>query len=181
MTPPEKPVLTPSDAPRPGGPVLTLREAATATGLSLSTLRRRRADLVAHGARVTPSGAWEVPYSALIALGMAPRVTPPDAAHHDAPVDAPVTPPADELQRLADRVRELEHQLEVERVINRERERTIEAQQLALRAIERAPMPVSVPDAPAVQPVEDVPAPKTEQPVMETPAPKRTWRTLFSR
>lgn len=175
MTPPEKPAMTPPGTPRRGGPVLTLREAATATGLSLSTLRRRRADLVSHGARVTPSGAWEVPYAALISLGMTPRSTPPDAHH-----DAPVTPPVGELQRLTDRVRELEHELEVERVINRERERTIAAQQLALRAIERTPVAATAPEVPAHPQFEDEPAHQLERP-MDQERAKLTWRTLFRR
>lgn len=159
--------MTPPDAQRPGGPKLTLREAASATGLSLSTLPRRRGDLVEHGARVTPSGAWEVPYAALIALGMVPRVTPPDVPHgvrHDGPGDALVTPPDGEVERLAARVRELEHQLELERVINRERERTIEAQQLALRVIERGPATIS--------------SPPTEPSCPES-TPKSRWRGFF--
>ena len=177
MTPP----VTPPDAPRPGGPTLTLREAASATGLSLSTLRRRRGELVEHGARMTPSGAWEVPYAALIALGMVPRVTPPDAlcdgrhdVPHDAPANALVTPPAAEVERLAARVRELEHQLELERVINRERERTIEAQQLALRAIEKGPT-AAIPDPPEPAPT---PARNTPEPYVSS---TRGWRRFFGR
>ena len=62
-----------------------------------------------------------MPYAALIALGLAPEVP------HDTTGDVLVTPPAGG-ERLTTKVRELEHQLELERVINRERERTIEAQ-----------------------------------------------------
>lgn len=169
--------MTPPDAPRPGGPTLTLREAASVTGLSLSTLRRRRGELVEHGARVTPSGAWEVPYAALIALGMVPRVTPPDAPH-DASTDVLVTPPAGEVERLAAQVRELEHQLELERVINRERERTIEAQQLALRALEARPSTATAASGLTPQEPFDLTLPP---PANEARAAKRRWPWRSSR
>lgn len=85
-----------------------------------------------------------------------------------------MTPPAGEVERLTAKVRELEHQLELERVINRERERTIEAQQLALRAIERVPSPTE-------QPTQEVPSsPENSTPERES-STRRGWRTLFGR
>lgn len=50
-------------------PVFTMREAAEVAGVSVSTLRRRREDLIAAGAGITESG-WKVPMTALIGAGL---------------------------------------------------------------------------------------------------------------
>lgn len=149
VTSPEPPGEPPSGRQ---GPTLSFKQAAEASSVSLSTLKRHRPELVALGARRNARGVWEVPYAALITLGLVPRTTPsepPDGPSPEPPLDPRVV-------SLSERVRELEHQLEVERAVSRERERVIDAQQLALRAIESAGRPDPTPD-------QDTPAPQQEE------------------
>ncbi|GAB48058.1 hypothetical protein MOPEL_036_00220, partial [Mobilicoccus pelagius NBRC 104925] len=54
-------LMTYDDSPRVG-----LSEAAALTGLSVSTLRRRREALRAHGAIQRDDGSWAIPVHALI-------------------------------------------------------------------------------------------------------------------
>lgn len=119
-----------------------MAEAARITGLSVSTLRRRRDALTEHGA-TRHDGAWSIPLSSLVTLGLMPRVTPPDTPSNDhlTPV---MTPPGDEaldalkaerdqaLQQAAD----AERRAEVAERIAAERDRVIEAQSHALRLLE---------------------------------------------
>ncbi len=79
----------------------TLRAAATAAGVSVSTLRRRKDALVAAGATVEPTG-WSVPESALRAVF---PETPPVTAH-DSPADTPL------VQELRDQIAWLRQQIE---------------------------------------------------------------------
>lgn len=64
--------VTHPDSPRVG-----LSEAAAMTKLSLSTLRRRRQELRAHGAIQKEDGSWSIPIHALVDLGMLDHVTVP--------------------------------------------------------------------------------------------------------
>ena len=83
--------------PPVGGPTLGLAEAAKACGVSVSTLRRKRPELVAHGAAQTAKG-WRIPVTALIALGLMDRTT--DAGHesqHDTRMKPTTTVPLDAL------------------------------------------------------------------------------------
>ncbi|QMS56167.1 hypothetical protein CIB50_0000867 [Kocuria varians] len=49
--------------------VFTMKEAADVAGVSVSTLRRRRAELEGAGATITSAG-WQVPMTTLIAVGL---------------------------------------------------------------------------------------------------------------
>lgn len=75
-------VVTYADAPH-----VSLTEAAAMTGLSVSTLRRRREALRAHGAFQKEDGSWMIPVPALVDLGMLDRVTPDDPAPQTAAPD----------------------------------------------------------------------------------------------
>lgn len=98
--------------------VFTMREAAQVAGVSVSTLRRRRDDLVAAGAVIDPAG-WQVPITALIAAGLLPGEGQHDTPTTGTPRTAPGSGPAvssgegdtaqhqHELRRLQERVQEL--------------------------------------------------------------------------
>ena len=83
--------------------LLGLREAAAACGVSVSTMRRRRHELLAMGATAKDDG-WQIPASALVAIGMLDKVN----GAGDAPspvIDLTVTPPSatpagDDVERL---------------------------------------------------------------------------------
>ncbi|RLZ02286.1 hypothetical protein CWC38_11950 [Kocuria tytonicola] len=49
--------------------MFTMKEAADVAGVSVSTLRRRRAELEEAGATITSAG-WQVPMTALIAVSL---------------------------------------------------------------------------------------------------------------
>jgi hypothetical protein len=154
-----------------------LAEAAKACGVSVSTLRRKRTDLEAHGAAQTATG-WHIPVTALIAVGLMERVTPPPAP------DAPRDGVTGELEALRAKLAEAEQRAAVAEAIAAERERVIQTQAMALRMLEGTKAP-----APAV-PGADAPAP-TGEPATAPPAPDTTkdgpskpvpvWRRLLSR
>lgn len=153
-------------------PVLGLAEAAKACGVSESTLRRRRPDLLAAGATQTSKG-WRIPIPALVELGLMPRVTAPDSPQQ--PRQEAVTAPATQspteplLEALRAKLADAEKRAAVAEAIAQERERIIEAQALALRMLTPGPttpqeQPAPAPEQPAEQPREQ---------------PGRWWRRLF--
>ncbi|WP_232300269.1 hypothetical protein, partial [Kocuria salsicia] len=118
--------------------VFTMKEAADVAGVSVSTLRRRRAELEGAGATITSAG-WQVPMTALIAVGLIHG-----EGFHTAPQARPSTPSAqspDEAKstgRLLERVRELEAEVqewrrraEVAEARAEERRRALDALQIA--------------------------------------------------
>lgn len=102
-------------------PVFTMREAAEVAGVSVSTLRRRREDLVAAGAGITEQG-WQVPMTALIGAGLidgeGPRREDPDP---EAVSETKDEPQKDE-QREDDRSARIEELLETLRETERDRD-----------------------------------------------------------
>lgn len=141
------PVTTPpvsDQLPRP--PVLGLAEAARATGLSVSTVRRRKRDLLSHGATITEQG-WQIPVPALIALGMLDRSTPPPDSGRSQP-DTSQDTPADsaEIARLRElldqaerRAVQAEQRAAIAEAIAAERDRIIAAKDQTLRILEPGP------------------------------------------
>lgn len=59
-------------------PRVSLAEAVEITGVSRSTLQRRLKAGEVEGATRKDDGGWSIPVPALIAAGMAPKVSPPD-------------------------------------------------------------------------------------------------------
>nr|AFK88687.1 hypothetical protein [Acidipropionibacterium jensenii] len=166
----------PESSGRPSGPTLSMAEAARACGVSVSTVRRHRDALVAHGA-TRHDASWVIPLSALISCGLMPRVTPPDAPspNNVAPAmtshgDAPLT---GEVQELRERLANAEHRTELAEAIAAERQHTIDAQRIALRALE----PGSTHNSPAT----DEPATAREQPPGPEPSDSRPHRRSWWR
>lgn len=95
--------------------VFSMKRAAEVAGISVSTLRRRRDDLVAAGADISPGG-WKVPMTALVACGLiagegsqvAEKVPRPGSQHSQTHASAA---DATQLQELTERVRELEREV----------------------------------------------------------------------
>lgn len=58
-------------------PTVNLAQAVELTGRSKSTIRRRKAELLEHGAKADADG-WSIPVPALIAVGLMDNVTPPE-------------------------------------------------------------------------------------------------------
>lgn len=95
--------------------VFSMKQAAQVAGISVSTLRRRRNDLIAAGADISPDG-WKVPITALVACGLIAGEGPEAASR-----PASVTPRLREaheasgqsrqLEELSAQVRELEREV----------------------------------------------------------------------
>ena len=158
-------------------PSLTIAEASRTCGVSASTIRRYLAAGRVPGAQQPPSpipsqrGLWRIPTQDLLAAGLRPgRAHGPDQEQKNEPTSRRRGgQPAD------DRVRELEHALELERTRRRaaedlaaERAHTIQSLEGALRALQAqhaGPVPNS--DRPA-----PFPAPPSEATYTAGPAPQ---------
>ena len=149
--------------------VFSMKQAAQVAGISVSTLRRRRTDLVAAGADISPDG-WKVPMTALVACGLIAGEGPEAASR-----PAPVTPRPGEshgaseqsrqLEELTAQVRELEREVsewrrraEVAEARAEERGRALDAlrvanetERMALRML-TAGTSISAPVRPAQEP-----------------------------
>lgn len=147
--------------------------------VSLSTLRRRKDDLIKAGARVTDS-RWEIPISALVQLGLMPRVTSPDQGVDTGPEasDTHGAPPSDtsatssaivaEVAELRAQLADAERRAAIAEAIASERDRIIEVQSQALRMLEARPQP-----APAPRPPGPTGPPPNHPP--PAPLPRRDW------
>lgn len=106
--------VTPSQKGVSGGSsaAFTMKEAADVAGVSVSTLRRRRTELEEAGATITSTG-WQVPMTALIAVGLIHG-----EGFHTASQAGPSTPSpqpsegSENTGRLLERVRELETEVQ---------------------------------------------------------------------
>lgn len=118
-------------------PVMGLAEAAKACGVSVSTVRRKRDELREHGAAETASG-WQIPVTALIAVGLMTRTTEAPAA----------ATPDDALKGELDALRLQLAEAQLRAAVAEERaagaqalvaahERIIETQAIALRMLEK--------------------------------------------
>lgn len=131
---------TPSQKGVSGGSsaVFTMKEAADVAGVSVSTLRRRRGELEEAGATITSAG-WQVPMTALIAVGLihGEGFRPATQARPSTPSAQPAEE-AENTGRLLERVRELEAEVqewrrraEVAEARAEERRRALDALQIA--------------------------------------------------
>lgn len=102
-------------------PVFTMREAAEVAGVSVSTLRRRREDLIAAGAGITESG-WRVPMTALIGAGLIDGEGPRREEAAAEAVSETKDEPQQNEQREDDRSGRVEELLEALRETERQRD-----------------------------------------------------------
>lgn len=132
-------------------PVLSLAEAARACGVSVSTMRRRMPRLTQLGA-VRHDTSWRIPISALVAEGIMPSVTPPDAPSRatltrsmpplgGTPSDTSLEDLREQVVDAEKRAAVAEAELRGARALIDEKQRTIEAQAHVLRLLEE-PRPV---------------------------------------
>jgi hypothetical protein len=144
----------PGTAPVTGAQAFNLKEAAELTGLSVSTMRRRRGELAKLGATVTEDGIWSIPITALEAAGLLSTTRPektdqPEPSEQpQAPHGAPGSPsPAAGVaqERAADgdaldRLRELEEELRDarERLAKQERQRIHDQHRAELAEVRQA-------------------------------------------
>lgn len=173
-----------------------LTQAAKACGVSVSTLRRRKDQLVAAGTKITDKG-WQIPIPALVSLGYLSGTTPasdtppqkpmtPPVEHPlTSPVMPPVEIPSNELETLRLKLVEAETRAQVAEAISAERERIIQVQATALRMLERGTSDTptkkpaeGVPDTPSDTPL-DTPVTPPENP--HIPAPKPPSRGIFKK
>ncbi|MEU9457160.1 hypothetical protein [Streptomyces sp. NPDC048277] len=158
---PVTPDAVPGGAPGSTGPVLGLKEASKVATVSLSTLRRRKDELVAAGATVTDDG-WQIPISALVSLGLMDRVTPGESGDHSGDTVSATQPdgsptPSDtrdisdvvaEIEKIRARLEDAERRASqaeqraaVAEAVAVERDRLIEHQERALRMLEAGSRP----------------------------------------
>jgi hypothetical protein len=169
------------------GPSVTIAEAARMCGVSASTIRRHLAAGRFPTAQQQPSaipgqrGLWRIPTQDLVAAGLRPGQARLSGHEQNDEASSRRTAgrPAD------DRVRELEHALELERARRRAAEdlaaerahtiQTLEGALQALRAHQAAPAPASDHAAPPPAPPSDTadPAGPTLRPGMLPMVPKR--------
>ena len=128
-------------------PRIGLAEAARICGVSESTIRRRRSDLIDLGATRGAQG-WEIPIPALISLGLLDRKTPAESAapgepSRESPVEPSMTAQAlAEIEALKTALAAAELRAAVAETMAQERERIIRAQEVSLRMLEA---PISAP------------------------------------
>lgn len=173
-----------------------LTQAAKACGVSVSTLRRRKDQLVAAGTKITDKG-WQIPIPALVSLGYLSGTTPasdtPPEKPMTSPVEPPLTPPvitpagtpSNEVEELRLKLVEAETRAQVAEAISAERERIIQVQAAALRMLERGTS-----DTPTKTPAEGVPDTPSETPRdtpvvspenLRVPAPTPSSRGVFKK
>ena len=120
-------------------------------GVSESTMRRRRSDLLTKGAVQSQDGAWRIPIAALVDAGWMDRVTAPDPPSPIAvtglatpPYDTQVVAPPevvelrDELARAKERLTKIELELAVAHAVAEERRQALEFERLAFRSLTAA-------------------------------------------
>lgn len=95
--------------------MFSMKQAAEVAGVSVSTLRRRRDDLIAAGADISPEG-WKVPMTALVACsliaGEGPQTPERSARSHPRNEDGGKdTVRAQQLEELTEQIRDLEREV----------------------------------------------------------------------
>lgn len=122
--------------------VFTMKEAASVAGVSVSTLRRRREDLIGAGADISSDG-WKVPMTALVACGLIVGEGPQREQQNGWPQVQPQETPetSAQLEELTAQIRDLEREVsewrrraEVAEARAEERGRALDALQVANEA-----------------------------------------------
>lgn len=128
--------------------VMTVSQARAAElcGVSPTTIRRyRQAGKIDGCQEDEESGGWLIPVRSLIACGLMPRSTPPDAepvteqtaesSPNGSPSVAPDVTAQKEILELKEQLAAARHRAELAEAIAAERGRALEAERLALRML----------------------------------------------
>jgi hypothetical protein len=75
-------------------PTFTITDAATSCSVSRKTITRKLAELAIHGAAKDDDGVWRIPVEALLAVGLHPGRSLPEAGHATVRPVAPAPVPA---------------------------------------------------------------------------------------
>lgn len=158
--------MTPDAETRPGGhprkhaaeqgvaggshATFSLREAAEVAGVSVSTIRRRKAALQEAGAIISDTG-WQVPMTALIAAGLiAGEGAGPERTEDQPGKDSETARLHERIAELEHQVSELRHRAETAEAIAAERQQTVdvlrvanETERMALRMLMPGGAPTS--------------------------------------
>lgn len=187
--------------------MFTMREAAAVAGVSVSTLRRRRTELTAAGSVISAAG-WQVPITALIAVGLLPgegehpnrvqgsAATPTASSAHSAlEQEAVVQQLQEQVRELTEQVSEWRRRAEVAEARAEERGRSLESlraanetERMALRMLTGTiPPPIQTAvETPAATAAPQHPAEShsgsSPQPAASPPAQRRGgfFRRLFT-
>lgn len=127
-----EPVTDTADTPADLG----LKEASRVTGVSLSTLRRRRGDLRNAGATQHADGTWSIPVHTLVTLGMLDKVgpsAPVPSTSTEGPSDAPTW---GQMASLRDQLLDAQQRAAVAEAISHERGNALEDVRRAMRMLE---------------------------------------------
>lgn len=131
-----------------GVSVYTAAQAASVCGVSVRTVQRKFPQLEAAGAWKDGAGQWHIPVEAMRSAGLSPgRPTAPDSGgdmslrHRDNVADTVShLSGSDVVEELRSEVAEWRRRAEVAEAQAAERERVIEAQRMALKMLETAPI-----------------------------------------
>lgn len=173
--------------------VFSMKQAAQVAGISVSTLRRRRTDLIAAGADISPDG-WKVPMTALVACGLIAGEGPEAASRPASVAPRPgegheVSSESHQLEKLTTQVRELEREVsewrrraEVAEARAEERGRALDALRVANETERMAlrMLTAGTPTPPPTQPAQE-PAPSTATPPQTSPREEPPRKGFFSR
>ncbi len=158
---------------------LGLKEASRVTGISLSTLRRRRSDLRKAGATQHADGTWSIPVHTLITLGMLDKVgsTSPAAA---TPTERPFDPPTwDQVASLRDQLSDAQQRAAVAEAVAHERGNALDDARRTMRMLETRTVTPSAPPDEASNHKANLSLVPTD-PISEPPPETRTERPLRS-
>lgn len=124
-----------------------LKEASRVTGVSLSTLRRRRDDLRNAGATQHADGTWSIPVHTLITLGMLDKVGP-TAPVSSTPTERPSDAPTwDQVASLRGQLSDAQRRAAVAEAVAHERGNALEDVRRAMRMLEtRTVTPAETPE-----------------------------------
>lgn len=158
--------------------VFSMKQAAKVAGVSVSTLRRRRTDLIAAGADISPEG-WKVPMTALVACGLivgeGPQATATTPHVGVRPSNHPERDPLTQrVQELTEHVGDLEREIaewrrraEVAEARAEERGRALDALRVA-NETERMALRMLTAGTSLATPLERVEQPRPPEPVMDS-------------
>lgn len=122
---------------------LSVTEAAKACGLSRGTIYRHMEKLEGYGA-IHEGKGYRIPFSALVATGLAPRVSPPEHPEQEkepSPRGSEIERLEKELAEAKEKIAQLTFAKALAETLASERERVIEAQERALLLLESKAKP----------------------------------------